>query len=453
MSSSVSIATLAKDHAASRRLLRPSPSAPTLRNCEDDKPVERGGLLLRGHMSMPLLKRKPMTTRLHLLAQKIADVTVQDVQACLVQDPQASSGVDSFGRTPLFYAIQNCTIYHAGNSVRMDIIQVLFEAHPPAMTLVDHCGESPLCLLYHPNRSAALLALVLSLDPALLLTGSTQTFSHRSFWQRVLEPWIQSAACLNEEPVVPHGTTSHETWQKLVVSVAAVHRVHFSHYYPCYTAYDTRRILYFQHHSVGNSSFPPVLHMALQLRLAPSILCHLMRMYPAQVAMKIQLGTADDDDSQSSIRHDLLPLHYYVSQSADQVNCAGMELAVAALIRHYPLAVQQPLPGTIMLPLHAALASKWGWSRGIQTLVAAYPEAMTLSCNSWQYPFLLAAMSTEDTTAKCKSESGNTASASSSPVGTLQRMSKATEDGQLETIYMLLREGPCARLRDLVVTS
>jgi len=314
-------------------------------------------------------------SNLHVMCQDSRS-TVEQVRAFLLEYPQASEVLDVYGRPAIFYALKR--------GCAPDIVKLLFVSYPEGAVKQDFCGECGLYLLYHPSKHPSLLQALLRLRPSLSL-HRTRSFSDKRLVDRICDPWSSNSNVLPSQ--------NPDAWTKLVITVQAAHVAIFGD---------------------DSGATENALHAALELGLAPSLLCRFITTYPEQTSRPLA-------------RTHMLPLHYVLANLKMKASFSPEIVGpvIRELLAAHPAAARIPLADGKQLPLHVALANGCKWHEGVQELAFAChnalwtPDPVTGLC-----PVLLAAV----------------APSPPSAVGSHVRNSNNRKD--LDTIFSLLKERP-----------
>jgi hypothetical protein len=258
--------------------------------------------------------------------------------------PLSASFIDSYGRTPLFWAVKR--------GIAAEAIRQLYQASPASLVAVDICGETALDLLYSPKtENQQILEWLLNQDPALAMSRS-QSFSGMSLVRRVCGRWALS-----------HKVDGLE---RFFITVRAAHRHSFS------KPYDM---------SSAPSLVVPLLHMAMELSLPSFVLDRISQARPDELKLSCPF----------------CPLQYFISDDS----WIGDPHAVTFLqhmLRIHPCAAHMPLTwtadGSRSWPLHAAIGSGFAKTsqEALHALVQTAPAVLhNVEEENRLLPFQLAA--------------------------------------------------------------
>jgi hypothetical protein len=249
----------------------------------------------------------------------------------------------------LFYSLQQ--------ACSPEIIQLLFETYPKAITERDFCGENPLFIVYHKSKDPRILKAMLDFQPS-LATQKVHSFSSPDLVTLVCSPWEKLEA--SDVAVARILESFSNQWEKVVITCSAAHKC--------------RRARNKEIHEIKE------LHLALELPCSPKVLSWFIKMYPEQVSMPLSDG--------------MLPLHRFLS-TRELIHQTGAANVMAEFIAAYPPATCTPFRGN--MPLHLAIASGCHWEKGLRRLLYFGPEALQLpEHRSRLLPFMLAASSEVD---------------------------------------------------------
>jgi hypothetical protein len=259
-------------------------------------------------------------TRLHEFC-KNSESSEHLILAHLRRYPSSASFIDSYGRTPLFWAVKR--------GIAEEAIRRLYQASPASILAVDICGETALDLLVLPKtENHTILEWLLDQDSSLAMTRS-HSFSGMSLVRRVCGRWALS--------------NTFDGMERVCLTVRAAHRHSFS------SLFDTTS-------TTKPSAVVPLLHMAMELSL-PSFVLH-------------RISQARPDELRLS--SPFVPLHYFISDDT-WIDDPHAVTFLQHLLELHPCAAHMPLTrtanGSRSWALHAAICS--GFSRRSQEALYA----------------------------------------------------------------------------------
>lgn len=236
------------------------------------------------------------------------------------------------------------------NGCSEEVVHLVFEAYPEAVTERDFCGVTPLYLIYHGSKDPDILKSMLQFCPSLALQRM-HSFAGPDLVRLVCSPW-ETLEGKNAVDVRRNADLSKQ-WEKVVLTVSAAHKC--------------------RHKNQNEQTCE--LHVALELPCSPKVLSWFIRMYPDQLRIPMADGK--------------LPLHAFVSSKAF-IDDKEAEKLIQEFVELYPESARIRYRGK--LPIHLAIGSSSLWTNGLERLLCAYPEARQMpDLSSSLLPFMIAA--------------------------------------------------------------